>query len=226
MSHGAGKLFARHQTSSRFFLQSGVRGMRRLFLLVTLCAIATLAPTPGYADIVMNIWDDGTNLYMSAAGTYDMTNAASAATFSGLGVNAAVGPTFPLYGWETDLGGGSLGFAATFSGVLSGAVDVFPATSTTTTTPFFFSSFTNELYFASGASLTGSVNEFAIFNGVTLASLGMVAGQTVTASWGTGGINERGSISTIAAVPEPATTLIFGSMCLLGLFGNRRRRVC
>ena len=68
------------------------------------------------------------------------------------------------------------------------------------------------------APVFGSVDEFAVFQGVTLASLGMVLGETVTVSWGNGGLNERGTINTL--VPAP------GAMALLGVAGfvSRRRR--
>lgn len=192
--------------------------MKRLISATFL--MLALTPAFAYSDIVMNIWDDGTNLYMSATGAYDLTNAPVIGSNS-LGANAAVAPTYPIFGWET---GPANIYAAAYSGVLSGTSDAFPASSTSTTNPFVFAESVGGILM--GGGLTGSVNEFATFNGVTLASLGMVAGETVTVSWGDGGVNERGAIKTLATVPEPGSSLIFGSLGLAGLVCKRRRKVC
>jgi len=178
-------------------------------------AAATLTMAAN-ADITMNIWDDGTDLFMSATGDYDLTRAIAFNT-TNLGANAAVAPTFPLYGWETGAGT-STGYEAFYVGVLTGTVSVFPATSTTTSNPFFFWNTSNSINFMDTAPVFGSVDEFAVFQGVTLASLGMVLGETVTVSWGNGGLNERGTINTV--IPAP------GAMALLGVAGfvSRRRR--
>lgn len=188
---------------------------------LTAAAVASLAMTAN-ADITMNIWDDGTDLYMSAVGDYDLSNAVSTSNFSGLGANAVAWASFDLFGWETDLGtGASDSYEAIYSGVFTATADsALGATSVTNTNPFFFSNFTSEIYFVSGASLTGSVDEFAVFAGETLASLGMVTGETVGVSWGNGGFNEGGTINTIA-IPAPGTLAFLG---LAGLAGGRRRR--
>jgi MYXO-CTERM domain-containing protein len=173
------------------------------------------------ADITMNIWDDGTDLYMSATGDYDMTNATIATTYTGLGANAAAAAGLGVYGWETwGSDSTSQGFAAVYSGMLSGTVNAYPASSVSTTNPFFFAGSASEIYFESTASLIGSVDELAIFSGFTLASLGMVAGETVIVSWGNGGLDEGGTINVLGAIPAP------GALALLGLAGiaTRRRR--
>ena len=185
-------------------------------------AAATLAMT-AHADITMNIWDDGTDLYMSATGDYDMSNAVSTTNFTGLGANAVAWASTDLYGWETDLDftGTSASYEATYSGVFTATADsALGATSVSTTNPFFFANFSSEIYFTNTAGLTGSVDEWAVFAGETLASLGMVAGETISVSWGNGGINEGGTINT-GPVPAPGALAFFG---LAGLAAGRRRR--
>ena len=186
-----------------------------------LCAAAAAALTmAANADITMNIWDDGTDLYMSATGNYDMTNATVSTSFSGLGANAVVWATTPLFGWETNLGNLSVGYSAIYSAPLTASGNsALGASFVTNTNPFFFANFTNEIYFDANAPLTGSVNEFARFDGETLASLGMVVGETTTVSWGNGGVNERGTINTV--VPAPGALALLG---IAGLAGRRRRR--
>jgi MYXO-CTERM domain-containing protein len=173
------------------------------------------------ADITMNIWDDGVDLYMSATGTYDMTNATTTTTYSGLGTNAVMWAGTELYGWESwGTDSTSQSFVATYTGLLTGGDSSITASSVSTTNPFFFANFIGEIYFESTASLTGSVDELAIFSGETLASLGMVAGETVSVSWGNGGLDEGGTINVLGAIPAP------GALALLGLAGiaTRRRR--
>jgi hypothetical protein len=171
------------------------------------------------ADITMNIWDDGTDLYMSATGTYDMTNATPSNSYGGLGAEALMWAGTEGYGWETSYSGSSQGFAATYSGGLTGGDSSYLPSFVSTTNPFFFAGITNEIYFEGTASLIGSVDELAIFSGETLASLGMVAGETVTVSWGNGGLDERATINVLG-IPAP------GALALLGLAGlaTRRRR--
>jgi MYXO-CTERM domain-containing protein len=188
--------------------------------ILTTVGAATLTMSAN-ADITMNIWDDGVNLYMSATGTYDMTNATSSNSYAGLGANALMWASTEAYGWETwGTDETSQGFVATYTGLLTGGDSSPTATTVSTTNPFFFANLSSEIYFESTASLTGSVDELAIFSGATLASLGMVAGETVIVSWGNGGLDEGGTINVLGAIPAP------GALALLGLAGlaTRRRR--
>ena len=63
---------------------------------------------------------------MRATGTYDISSLSVVSTGS-LGANAAVAPTFPIYGWETGGGTTTRYGGVTYSGALTGSVDVFPA---------------------------------------------------------------------------------------------------
>jgi hypothetical protein len=195
----------------------------RIMNIVQKCILTTVGAAAltmsANADITMNIWDDGTDLYMSATGDYDMTNATpNSSNF--LGVNAVMWADTGLFGWES---GGtdetSQVFAATYTGSLTATSDLYPADSVSTTNPFFFANLLGQIYFESTASLIGSVDELAIFNGYTLASLGMVSGETISVSWGNGGFNEGATINTLP-IPAP------GALALLGLAGiaTRRRR--
>lgn len=171
-------------------------------------------------EFTLTISDDGTNLTMRAIGSYDVSALTPVTDpFTQLGANATVAPTVHagLYGWET---GAGVAYTLSFSGTLTGTGQAVPASSVTTNTPFYFvTNFLGTSYFilASGAPTSGTVDETAVFNNVTIASLGMVQGQSVTASWG-------GDSATIQVVPEPTTIglMIVGGCAVL--FRSRRRR--
>ncbi len=178
-----------------------------------------LTPVAANADIIMIITDNGADLTMTATGTYDNTGLEVLDTIS-LGANAVVAPTICCYGWETS-GGNIYSTGMGYSGALTGTNDAFPADLVSTTNPFFFWSNNNAIVFGIDTPLSGSVNESATFFGVTLASLGMVAGESITASWG----NNNAIIRTVAATPiaEPGTLALVG-VGLLGMGLARRRK--
>lgn len=171
------------------------------------------------ASIIMSIWDDGNDLFMQATGTYDNTGL-DFATIGGLGANAAVAGSICCFGWET--GSFSSAFNAVYSDAITASESVFPATTVATSNPFIFVPLTNEVVFEQNAPVSGSVDEFASFAGVTVASLGMVAGESTTITWGTntGMIEILGEVETSQPVPAPHSIALIA----LGLFGIRKLR--
>lgn len=136
-----------------------------------------------------------------------------------LGANAGVGPTFnQVFGWET--GPNSLRYAVNVSGTLTGTASAFPATSTSASLPFFFRLLNgSQLALPAGSSPVGTVDNTAFFAGHTLASLGMVAGESVTITW-----NGGSAVIQTFPVPEPGSALLMllgaGSATVV----RRRRR--
>ena len=192
----------------------------KLKSLSTLAAtLITFGSLVGGADaaITITITDDGTNLTMSATGTYDFS-AASIPTNQNhaLGTESACAPSIGVYGWET--GAGSNTFAISSSGSLTATDSKFPADSATTTNPFFIDLNNGIIVFKSSAPLTGSVNESATFLNTTLASMGMVSGESMTVSW----TGDSVTIQT-SAIPEPSSALLLG-LGASGLAGLRRRK--
>lgn len=179
-----------------------------------------LAAGVGEGAVIINISDDGTNLTMSATGDYDLTNATpNPSGTSGLSAAIIIPGSTGLYGWNT--GGQIPLYLATFSGTLSGNRVNFSSSSTTN--PFFFSGMQQSAAFTGG--LTGSVNESATLFNNTLADFGFVAGQSISVSWGNGGVNERGTVNVLSnAVPEPSTFTLLGLAGAGGLLALRLRR--
>lgn len=184
-----------------------------------LVAAAAAALTAGAsAQITINVWDDGTDLFMGATGNYDMSNQAVNTRFSGLGLNATMWPATNLHGWETNLGNGSIGYDMVQNGTLTGANGPSGANFVSNSNPFFI--FGNTIHFDVNAPVVGSVNELARFDGVTLASLGMILGESASFSWGNGGAAEGGTLNAVL-IPAPASVALLG---LGGLVATRRRR--
>jgi len=184
-----------------------------------LCSISGTAK----GGIVMTLTDDGTNLTMRATGTYDVSSLTATADID-LIVNAAFAPPLDggLYGWA--VGGPTDRYAISFDGALTGLVGALPATSVSTNTPFIFVG--NSILFATGTSSTGTVDETAVFAGVSFADFGMLSGETITATWGDGDVGETATISTVTAtaVPEPSSLLMFGIG--VAALSVQRRRYC
>ncbi|MEM0966082.1 MAG: PEP-CTERM sorting domain-containing protein [Verrucomicrobiota bacterium] len=190
-------------------------------LAATLIAYGSLAGG-AHGGILMTISDDGINLTLRATGSFDVTNATSIGTGS-LGTDAAVAPTLNAFGFNAGLDG--VRYAASFSGILSGTSDVFPSSSLTTNIPVWVDfdgteSNPSPRFAAPAGELSGTVDETAIFNGTTIASLGLVVGQSVTGTWGSGGVDEQ---ITITVIPEPSSALLLG-LGGLGFVVLRRRR--
>lgn len=176
-------------------------------------------------EIVMTITDDGTDLTMQAVGDYDFSGLVSIS--DALGKEAVIGPALNggTFGWET--GGPSIAYSVAFSGGLTGSRAAINPSAMRNSIPFYFNIGNGTIHFASGASAappSGTVNETAVFSGMTLATLGMVAGETieVTFETGDGGLDQV-VVATIttASVPEPSSMILFG---MAGLVAWRRRR--
>jgi hypothetical protein len=186
--------------------------------LVGFLALGLIACT-AKGEIFITISDDGSDLTMRATGSYDISALTPAVNpFAFLGINATVAPSVydGIYGWET---GPCVAYTVSFSDSLTGTVQTDAASSVTTDTPFFFVvNYFGSSYFvlSTGTPTFGTVDETAVFENETIASLGMVVGESVTASW-------AGDSATIQVVPEPATV---GLMVLGGctvLFRKRKR---
>ena len=183
-------------------------------LAATLITFGSLAGGAN-AAIVVSITDDGVNLTMTATGTYDFSSL-TPNSGSAFGANAGVVPAISAggYGWEAS----GVGFVLSpFSGTLTGSSYAAPASFVSITNPFWINVATSSISFGAGTLAVGSVNESATFNGVTLASLGMLSGQSISATW-TGG--DSITIQT-SAVPEPSSSLLFG-FAALGFAARRR----
>jgi len=188
------------------------RAMAKLPLLLVsaLCACGVLVSS-ARGSIMMSIFDDGTNLTMTATGTYDLSGVAPVASFESDFNSAFVTPYFfgGLYGWS--VGNNVLSYQVSFSASFTagGALSTPPPTSLSTNTPFYFQYLSAGalsgpvIRFAQGTPNIGSVNETAFFANTTLADIGMVAGETVTVSWA----GDSATIQTIG-VPEPSTVLL------------------
>ncbi len=196
-----------------------------LCCLALILGIVTLVPQNASAGIVMCIWDNGQDLFMTADGDYDMTNAASGDPFF-LGPVAVVSPAFQVFGWSTGSEAETVGYEATFSGALSGNMSAFESVTIATVSPIAFWNGTgtdsDTITHNVTNAISGTVNEWAMFADVTLADLGMVAGETVNVSWGSGGVNEVATIST-KSVPEPSAAFLFGTLITMGYCRRKRK---
>ena len=208
--------------------------MKRLLYFLAIFAVLALTPSPSQSVILVEIFDNGTDLFMVASGDYDFTTVTRVSTTAFLGSNAAMGPVAAVFGWETGNGTSEF-FDASYDGALTGGADLFSATSTTTMNPFHFRQADGVVLINEATVSTGTVNETAVFENTTLASLGMVGGETVTVSWagngdgeerGNSGLNVQGIIQTrqTGTIPEPSTALLLGlGMLGAGLIRRKRR---
>jgi hypothetical protein len=184
-------------------------------VLVLTCIVAGSRNANG--EIIMTISDDGSDLTMSATGTYDLSGLGAEVGTIRMGRNAIVGTTKGTFGWDTETELGSKEYFIEFFGILTGTGSTDPAASTTGTTPFFVYMPTGMLSFPFDAPQSGIVNQTAIFTGVTLASLGMVPGEEVVGFWG------ENNIILIQTIPEPVSTGLIG--LLIGCL-SLSRRIC
>jgi hypothetical protein len=207
---------------------------RSLSLLIfTLFAIGSVVEEAN-ASIIMTITDDGTNLTMRATGSYDFSSATPAPLVEDLGENAVVAPPMGLYGWESmDINADPIVlhqlFEVNFPGTLSGTGVAANANLVSTSSPFFFlfadletnPDFPIQYSFVAldgSAPLVGVVDESATFFNTTLASLGMVEGESLTVTW-------QGDSATIQtyAIPEPASALMLLFGAGIGMAIHRAR---
>lgn len=181
--------------------------------ILSLLAIGLLT-SAAKGDMILTLSDDGFNLTMTLTGDYDFSDLTPASE-SGLGFPALIVPSAGIFGWET---GDAPGYTVTYSGSLSGTGVAFDPTSSSVTTPMWFYTSQSTIYLSSAFPTVGTVNNTAVFSGVTLASLGMIAGQTMTATWQGG----SATISTIQAVPEPSTWALVAVGSVVAFWRLRR----
>jgi len=197
--------------------------MKRLQFIGISGALVAALFTAGAAsaEVTVNIWDDGTDLYMSASGDYDFSGATEQTTFSGMGLPAVCWPTFipgnpcgpGLFGWETDLGNASVGYVASFDAPLTATLDSPPEIFVDGgANPIMIVQFNCEVYRSTDSPVAGTTESLAIFGGATVASMGMVIGETQTCTWGGGGANEVLTINVIEGEPTPVVDSTWGQI--------------
>ena len=187
-------------------------------VLASIVAIAGACLTAGVGEgaVMINIYEEGGDLIMSASGDYDLTNATTTGSQSQLNQPIVLPGT--LYGFTTPL---VFLYPATFSSSLTGNRVDFDTE--TVTNPFFFWSSQGVVAFSGG--LTGSVNESATAFNTTLAANNLVAGESITVTWGNGGVNEQGTVNVgVAPVPEPSTWALGAFALACGGWQLTRRR--
>lgn len=199
----------------------------KLFSVMALLALGLMASS-AHGAIVMTIFDDGTNLTMTATGTYDLSGVTPINSFESDFNSAFVTPYFfgGLYGWS--VGNNVLSYQVSFSASFTAgaALSTPPPTSLSTNTPFYFQYLSTGalsgpvIRFAQGTPSIGSVNETAFFANTTLADIGMVAGETVTVSW-----SGDSAIIQTTAVPEPSPLLFAAVGVLIVVFTCRRSQI-
>lgn len=196
---------------------------RRLSVIAPLVATLLFSLSQSAnSEIVMHISDDGTDLTMTATGSFNFFGMISLAG-TDIGSPAVVSPidNGGTFGWST--GSPSSAYDVAFNGSLTGASNAIAPTSTSTTIPFFIRFDTGKIHFANSQDPSGVVDETATFEGVTLASLGMVSGESVEVFLGGAKGGDQAPIATIttSSVPEPSSVMLFG---IAGLVAWRRRR--
>ncbi len=182
-------------------------------------AIAFSFAASANADFVVRITDDGTDMTLRATGSYDFSALTPSNANTFVGAPAIVQPNDDILGLNIgfDFGPADV-YEVSYDGILSGGGSRF-TNNVTTTNPFFLTNgpLGNSVFLQEGAPSIGTFNETAVFEGTTLADLGMVVGETVTITW-----EGDSGIITTAVVPEPSSAII-GFIGLVGLIGRRRR---
>lgn len=181
------------------------------------------------ALIIISITDDGSDLTMTATGSYDFTGTASAAAPDYVPEGAYLAPQsgVEIYGWSGGLGAVAPAtiFPVVKSGILTSDPGAITTTDIETTFPMIFllNAASNYVQVVDTAPLSGTVNESALFSGETLASLGMVAGQSITVTWDGDNLDPtmRMAIIQTSPIPEPTSAVLLGSLAL-GLLARRR----
>lgn len=184
--------------------------------LTTAIALLGSLAVGAEAAITVTILEDGTGLTMQATGSYDLSTITPVGG-ANLGRVAAIIPAGmgDVYGWETGTSSQRFNVTTTSGNITGTGVAVFP-TNSTTTNPFYLLS--SAVVLQNGAPSVGTVNETAFFAGVTLASLGMTAGDTMTLTWS----GDSATITT-GIVPEPSSSALLGLGCLTLAFRRSRR---
>lgn len=200
-----------------------IKHMKPRHITALAAAFALASTAASHGAIIMTITDDGTNLTMRATGSYDNTGLTKASKRLVVRYETFVIPDSGLFGWS----GSSSAYEVTVVGSLTGTGNISASSSqalVTTNIPFFI--FLNNggqasISFGpkdeeSQLPISGTVDNTTVFGELTLADLGMVAGESLTVTWGT----NTATIQT-SAIPEP-------SAALLGLLGAgfllRRKR--
>ncbi|GHC04185.1 PEP-CTERM sorting domain-containing protein [Cerasicoccus arenae] len=173
------------------------------------------------AVLVINITDNGTNLTMTATGSYDFS-ALSPGSGVGLGNNAVVMPVGGggAYGWKTP-GPNADGYPITFDNTFAGITGAITPDFFSISHPFFVSLDNNVISIPNGSpQIASGINNIAVFNGYTLSSMGITPG-VINVSWA----GDSAIITASAApIPEPSTYIALAGFATLGVFIWRRHK--
>lgn len=201
--------------------------LSKVSLLTFTLFISGLFGGTAQALIIIAITDDGNDLTMTATGTYDFTGTISngASAYAPAGAYLSPEAATQAFGWSLGPTGLATIYPVEVSGLLTSSPGQLSTTDIETTNPLIFllNAGSRFVQVVDTAPLSGTVNESALFSGETLASLGMVAGESITVTWDGDNLDPsmRMAIIQTSPIPEPSSALLLGSLA----FGLLARRI-